>query len=207
MTTRVVAISAGLSDASSSTLLAGRITAAVRQQLAGVDGGASIETVELRPLAHDVIDASITGFASPRLQHVHDLLGAADAVVVVTPIYKASYPGLLKAFFDALEPELLVGKIVLLAATGGTARHSLAIDFALRPLLAYLQAVVVPTGVFASPHDWGSAGALASRVDRAVGELVSLLGGAGSGRTFSDDIDLFSETMLSISDPTRSVPD
>lgn len=199
--TRVVVVSAGVSEASSSTLLAGQIASAITR----ADAAVSIEKVELRPLAHDVIDASITGFASPRLQHVHDLLAQADALVVVSPIYKASFTGLFKAFFDALDQDVLVGKTVLLAATGGTARHSLALDMSMRPLFAYLQAVVVPTGVFASPHDWGSdgAGALASRVERAVGELLSLLGGSGSGRSASDDIDLFSETMLSISDPLR----
>ncbi|MFT4187375.1 MAG: NAD(P)H-dependent oxidoreductase [Aeromicrobium sp.] len=198
--TRVVIVSSGMSEASSSTLLAGQFADA----LGRLGEGVSVETVELRPLAHDVVDASITGFASPRLQHVHDLLAAAG-VVVVTPIYKASYPGLFKAFVDALDQDVLIGKTVLLAATGGTARHSLAIDFALRPLFAYLQAVVVPTGVFASPHDWGSAGssALAGRVDRAVGELLSLLSGSGSGRTPDDEIDLFSDTMLSVSDPGR----
>ncbi|WP_229052603.1 CE1759 family FMN reductase [Aeromicrobium sp. Leaf350] len=199
--TRVVVVSAGVSDASSSTLLAQQIASAIGR----ADAQVSIESVELRPLSHDVIDASITGFASPRLQHVHDLLAQADGVVVVTPIYKASYTGLFKAFFDALEQDVLVGKVVLLAATGGTARHSLALDYAMRPLFAYLQSVVVPTGVFASPHDWGSegSGALTSRVERAVDELLSLLGGTGSGRSSSDDIDLFSETMLSISDPRR----
>lgn len=199
--TRVVVVSAGVSDASSSTLLAGQVASAITR----ADRSTSIEIVELRPLAHDVIDASITDFASPRLQHVHDLLAQADALVVVSPIYKASFTGLFKAFFDALDQDVLVGKTVLLAATGGTARHSLALDMSMRPLFAYLQAVVVPTGVFASPHDWGSdgVGALTSRVERAVGELLSLLGGSGSGRSASDDIDLFSETMLSISDPHR----
>ena len=199
--TRIVVVSAGVSDASSSTLLAGQIASAITR----ADAAVSIETVELRPLAHDVIDASITGFASPRLQHVHDLISQADGLVVVSPVYKASYTGLFKAFFDAIDQDVLVGKVVLLGATGGTARHSLALDFAMRPLFAYLQAVVVPTGVFASPHDWGSegAGALESRVERAVGEMASLLGGSGSGRSVSDDIDLFSETMLSISDPRR----
>lgn len=202
--TRVVAVSAGLSDSSSSTLLAGRITAAIGRRLGGVGGaGVSVETIELRPLAHEIIDASITGFAAPRLQHAHDLLAEADAIVVVTPIYQASYPGLFKAFFDPMEATLLTGKPVLLAATGGTARHSLAIDVALRPLFAYLQTFVMPTGVFASPHDWGSegAGALESRIERAVGELASVLEGGGTGRAHVDDIDLFSETMLSISDP------
>lgn len=205
MSTKIVAMSAGLSDSSSSSLLASRITATIGRTV----DDASVEIIELRPLAHDVIDASVTAFASPKLQHAYDLLGAADAIVVVTPIYQASYPGLFKAFFDPIEEGLLVGKPMLLAATGGTARHSLAIDVALRPLFAYLQAMVVPTGVFASPHDWGSdgSGALESRIDRAVGELVSLLGGAGTGRAYSDDIDLFSETMLSISDPSRPAPD
>ncbi len=171
--TRVVIVSAGLGNPSTTRLLADQLAAGVRR----ADTTASIEVVELRPLAHDVVDATLSGFASPRLQHV----------------------------VDVLEPDALVGKPVLLGATGGTARHSLAVEYAMRPLMAYLQAVPVPTGVFASPHDWSAdgEGALTTRVDRAVGELMSMLRGAGTGRTRNDDIDLFSETMLSISDPQR----
>ncbi|WP_344710484.1 CE1759 family FMN reductase, partial [Aeromicrobium flavum] len=163
----------------------------------------SIEVVNLRDFAHEITDAALTGFAAPRLQHVYDQVGAADALIVVVPTFKASYPGLFKSFVDALDNDALIGKVVLLAATGGTARHSMVIDFALRPLFAYLQSVIVPTGVFASPHDWGSAGegTLQSRIERAAGELASLLAGAGSGRSKDDEIDLFSETMLSISQP------
>lgn len=202
MTTRIVAISAGLSDASSTTLLARRYGEAI----AHAEPGASFEVVALRDLAHDITDAALVGFASPRLQHVIDQVAAADALVVVTPTYKASYPGLFKSFFDVIDAEQLTGKPVALAATGGTARHSLVIDFAMRPLFAYLQTMAVPTGVFASPHDWGSdesggAGALGRRVERAVAELLSIASGGGTGRTFDGSIDLFSETMLSISDP------
>ncbi len=201
MTTRVVAISAGLSDASSTTLLARRYGEAIAQ----AEPGASFEVLALRDLAHDITDAALVGFASPRLQHVIDQVVAADALVVVTPTYKASYPGLFKSFFDVIDAEQLTGKPVALAATGGTARHSLVIDFAMRPLFAYLQTMAVPTGVFASPHDWGtgesSTSALGQRVERAVGELLSITHGGGTGRTFDDSIDLFSETMLSISDP------
>ncbi len=199
--TRVVAISAGLSDPSTSRLLADRITAAVGDRLPGV----SVETIELRPIAHEITDAALSGYAGPRVQDAIDKVGAADALVVVSPIFKASYTGLFKSFVDVLEPDLIIGKPVLLAATGGTARHSLAIDLALRPLFAYLQAFVLPTGVFASPHDWGSEGtsALSTRIDRAVGELVSVLEGGGTGRSREEGIDLFSETMLSISDPPR----
>ena len=197
--TSIVAISAGLSDASTTRLLADRFVESVRKQY----GDASVEVVSLRELAHEITDATLTGFAPPRLQSVIDKVVAADGLIVVTPIFKASYPGLFKSFFDVLEADALTGKPVVLAATGGTARHSLAIDFAMRPLFAYMQALVVPTGVFASPYDWGSEGAnaLVDRIDRAVAELASLLKGNGTGRGPSDDIDLFSDTFLSISNP------
>lgn len=121
----------------------------------------------------------------------------------MVPIFKASFPGLFKSFIDALEADALTGKPVLLAATGGTARHSLAIDHTLRPLFAYLQALVVPTGVFASSYDWGTDGsnALGQRIDRAANELISLLKGAGTGRSRDDEFDLFSETFRAASNP------
>ena len=197
--TRIVAISAGLSDPSTTRMLADRLVESVGRQY----GDASVEVVSLRELAHDITDATLTGFAPPRLQDAIDKVVAADGLIAVTPIFKASFPGLFKSFFDVLESDALIGKPVLLAATGGTARHSLAIDFALRPLFAYLQALVVPTGVFASPYDWGTEGAnaLGERVDRAAAELVSLLKGAGTGRGPTDEIDLFSESFRSISQP------
>ena len=197
--TTIVAISAGLSDPSTTRMLADRLAASVREQF----GDASVELVSLRELAHDITDATLTGFASPRLQNVIDQVVAADGLIVVTPIFKASYPGLFKSFVDALDADALVGKPVLLAATGGTARHSLAIDHALRPLFAYMQALVVPTGVFASTYDWGTEGsnALSQRIDRAASELTNLLKGAGTGRTRTDDVDMFSDTFLSISQP------
>jgi FMN reductase len=199
--TKIVAISAGLSDPSTTRMLADRLVASVEQQY----GDASVELVSLRELAHDITDATLTGFAPPRLQTVIDQVVAADGLIVVTPIFKASFPGLFKSFIDVLDAEALTGKPILLAASGGTARHSLAIDHALRPLFAYLQALVVPTGVFASPYDWGTDGAdaLGARVDRAAGELVSLLKGAGTGRGPTDEFDLFSETFLSASQPPR----
>jgi len=195
--TSVIAISAGLSETSSTRLLADRLIESFGRQF----GDASVELVTLRELAHDIVDASLTGFASPRLQDVLDKVGAADGLIVATPIYKASFPGLFKSFIDVLDPDAVIGKPVLLGATGGTARHSLAIDHSLRPLFAYLQALVVPTGVFASTFDWGTDGAqaLEQRIDRASGELASLLKGAGTGRSRDDDFDLFSDTFLSIS--------
>ncbi len=106
-------------------------------------------------------------------------MAEADAVIAVTPVFSASYSGLFKSFFDVLEDGTLAGKPVLIAATAGTARHSLVLDFAMRPLFAYLRADVVPTGVFAASSDFGSGagvgvggGSLSTRIDRAAGELA-----------------------------------
>lgn len=196
---KIVAISAGMSDASTTRMLADRIADATGKQL----GEATVETVSLRELAHDITDANLTGFASPRLQHVLDEVMAADALIAVTPIFKASYTGLFKSFFDALETDAMIGKPVIVAATGGTARHSLAIDFAMRPLFAYMQTFVMPTGIFASPHDWGTEGknALAGRIDRAAAELAGVLAGAGTGRVRDEEFDMFSESMLAAARP------
>ena len=196
---KIVAISAGMSDASTTRMLADRIAAAAQIRI----DGATVEVVSLRELAHDITDATLTGFASPRLQHVYDSVTAADALIAVTPVFKASYTGLFKSFFDALDNDALIGKPVIVAATGGTARHSLAIDFAMRPLFAHMQSLVMPTGIFASPHDWGTEGtnALAVRIDRAAAELASVLAGARTGRSADEEFDMFSDSMLAAARP------
>lgn len=197
--TRIVAISAGLNDPSTTRMLTDRIADAVQTQL----GEASVEVVTLRELALDIADATLLGFASPRLQNVLDEAMAADALIAVWSIFKASYTGLFKSFFDVLEADALIGKPIIVAATGGTARHSLAIDFALRPLFAHMQALVVPTGIFASPYDWGTGGknALAARIVRAAAELASLLAGAGTGRQRDEEFDMFSDSVVATAWP------
>ena len=137
-----------------------------------------VELVELRPLAHALADHLLTGFPTGELADAIEKVRRADGLVVVTPVFSASYSGLFKTFVDVLEPGVLDGKPVLVAATGGTARHSLVLDHALRPLFSYLHAVVVPTGVFAASEDFGSTdeGHLDKRIRRAAGELAALLG-------------------------------
>ncbi|MGW1617237.1 NAD(P)H-dependent oxidoreductase, partial [Streptomyces sp. NPDC002285] len=88
--------------------------------------------------------------------------------------FSASYSGLFKSFFDVLDPDALTGRPVLIAATGGTARHSLVLDHALRPLFTHLRAVVVPTSVYAASQDWGTE-VLDARIERAAGELARLM--------------------------------
>jgi FMN reductase len=175
---RIAVVSAGLSDPSSTRLLADLLGEATRTALAEGGRAPEIEIIELRPLAHALTDALLTGFATGDLAQAVETVGAADAVIAVTPVFSASYSGLFKTFFDILEPETLEGVPVLIAATAGSARHSLVLDHALRPLFGYLRAVVVPTGVFAASEDWGdtdAAGALRQRVDRAAGQLADLV--------------------------------
>ena len=186
MTARSIAVvTAGLRDPSSSRLLADRLAAATTEALAAEGPRVTVEVIEVRELGHDLINMMLTGFAAPALQVALDTVAAADGVIAVSPIFSGSYNGLFKLFFDALPDTALVGTPVLLGATAGTPRHSLALDHALRPLFAYLRAVVVPTGVFAATDDFGATGAapdgeapLAQRVTRAGGEFAAAVAAA-----------------------------
>ena len=169
--TSIVVVSAGLSVPSSTRLLADRLAASTVAALGDVE----VVNVELRDLAHELTDHLLTGFPGRKLRGAIDAVGAADAVMAVTPVFSASYSGLFKTFFDVLEEGTLDGKPVLVAATAGTARHSLVLEHALRPLFSYLHAVVVPTGVFAATEDFGRSG-LDDRIARATAELAVLLG-------------------------------
>jgi FMN reductase len=169
MTRTVAVVTAGLSQPSSTRLLADQLAAATKAALEDVQ----VEVVELRDLAHQIVDALLTGFPSGALAEAVRLVSDADAVIAVSPIFDASYSGLFKMFFEVLDRNSLDGTPVLIAATAGTARHSLALEFAMRPLFAYLRADVVATAVFAASEDFGSAAdPLTARVERAARELA-----------------------------------
>lgn len=172
---RIAVVSAGLSQPSSTRLLADRLAEATVADLERRGLEVEVTTIELRDLAQDVTNNLLTGFPSPRLAAAIEQVTGADALIAVTPIFTTSYSGLFKSFIDVLDPQSLTGLPVLLGATGGTERHSLAIDYAMRPLFSYLHAVAVPTGVYAASSDWGSAeGALSARIARAASELAAL---------------------------------
>ncbi|MBQ0997064.1 MULTISPECIES: FMN reductase [Streptomyces] len=178
---RLVVVSAGLSVPSSTRLLADRLAAATGRQ-ADVD----VEVVELRELAVEIAQNLTNGFPGRRLAAAIDAVTSADGLIVVTPVFSASYSGLFKSFFDVIDKDALTGMPVLIAATGGTARHSLVLDHALRPLFAHLRAVVVPTGVYAASEDWGAEG-LDGRIERAAGELAALMRGLSATRRPAPD--------------------
>lgn len=173
----IVAISAGLSQPSSTRLLADRLVAATERHLRAAGMEPTVRAIELRGHARDLTDHLLTGFPSPDLQATIDATIGADGLIAVSPIFNASYSGLFKLFFDVVERDGLAGTPVLIAATGGTARHSLALEHAIRPLFAYLGAAVVPTAVYAASEDWGRAGivadgSLVERIERGATELA-----------------------------------
>jgi FMN reductase len=168
-------VSAGLTQPSSTRLLADRLAAATVHELGLLRVRTEVHTVELRDHAHDVVNNMLTGFPATGLKTAIDAVSGADGLIAVTPIFNASYSGLFKSFFDVLGDTVLADKPVLIAATGGTMRHSLALEHALRPLFVYLRGVVVPTSVFAAAEDWAgdsAHGPLDERIKRAARELA-----------------------------------
>ncbi|GAA3759198.1 FMN reductase [Microbacterium kribbense] len=176
---RIAVVAAGLSTPSSTRMLADRLAAATVRHLGESDVEASIDVFELRDHAHEITDNMLTGFAAPALESVINAVVSADALIVVTPIFSTSYSGLFKSFIDIIDKEALAGMPVLIGATAGTPRHSLAIDYAIRPLFAYLHADAVSTGVFAASADWGGGGdgvtSLADRIEKGAAEFAAAI--------------------------------
>src|SRR6201989_869489 len=181
---RLVLVSAGTSDPSSTRLLAVRTADRVKALAARRGHEVTVGVIELREIAADISTALVSQLITPRLQQAITALAEADGIVAAAPVYKASPSGLFSSFFHVLDNDLLIGKPVVLAATAGTARHALVVDDQMRALFAYLRTLPVPTSLFAAPEDWGtSAGepgpgeqdALSKRIDRAAFELVLLM--------------------------------
>jgi FMN reductase len=179
MTRTIAVVTAGVTVPSSSRLLADQIADAVQAQVSDRGEAASFEVIEVRELAGDLASFMTTGgLPTPALVRARDVVSAADGLIAVTPVFSASYSGLFKMFFDALDPDALDGLPVLIGATAGTPRHSLVLDHAMRPLFGYLRTVVVPTGVFAATEDFGGStggDGLEPRIARAAAELASLV--------------------------------
>ncbi|MFE5510382.1 MULTISPECIES: FMN reductase [unclassified Streptomyces] len=202
-TLKLVAVSAGLSSPSSTRLLADRLLRAARYRLAEQEYAVDVEVVELRDLAVDIANNFVTGFPSGRLREAIDTVTGADGVIAVTPVFTASYSGLFKSFFDLVDPAALTGVPVLIGATGGTARHSLVLDHALRPLFAYLRALTVPTAVYAASEDWGSGGdeyteGLPARINRAGYEFADAVAARPAREADEDEVVPFERQLADL---------
>ncbi|MHC5306486.1 FMN reductase [Bartonella sp. LJL80] len=113
-------------------------------------------------------------------RNIIDELASADALIIGSPVYKGSYPGLFKHFIDLIEPELLYGKPILLAASGGGDRHALMVEHQLRPLFGFFMAHSLPTAIYAAARDFNDSGEIATadlllRIDKAISQLAPFL--------------------------------
>ena len=164
---------------SGSPSLNSRSLALMRLALARLDGTVREDrTILVRDLpAQALVHAD---FGNAAIAAAVARVERAEVLVISTPIYKAAYSGLLKAFLDLLPQDALRGKLVLPLATGGSLAHFLSLDYALKPVLAALGARDILDGVFATDDQMrvGSCGGfipdaqLVARIDRALQPLA-----------------------------------
>lgn len=186
-TRHIAVVAAGLSDPSSTSMLAKQLSQATADALAERGYRAVVHHFELREVATDIADSLVTFSRSEQLSEMIAEVEQADAVITVSPVFKASYSGLFKSFWDLVDNEALRGIPVQLGATGGSPRHSLVIDNSMRPLFSYLRMRVMPVGVYAATEDWGAtdqardshttesnASYLSQRISQAGGDLAEV---------------------------------
>lgn len=139
---------------------------------------AQTKLLEVADFGADLGRARSTKDLSPEAQANLQALLSADALIVAAPVYKASYPGLFKHLFDLIDPQALLRKPVLIAATGGGEKHALAVEHQLRPLFAFFEARVLSTAVHVSDRDFTdgvlTGEAALARLNRAVEEFNDL---------------------------------
>lgn len=170
----LLVVSAGLSNPSSTTKVGMSIAHAVAAQVDDLE----VKSIELRDLAVDLAEFMTTGDQpSKALKDALDALESASGLVAISPVFKASYSGVFKMFFDAADPLAIQGTPVVVAATAGSARHSLMLEHSMRPLFSFLKAQIMPTAVLAAREDFDSDKAvlLDQRIDRAAKELSEAL--------------------------------
>ena len=149
--------------------------AARRLQPAGIH----VDSVSVYDFPAD--DLLYGNFAAPAVQALQQRVAAAQGVIIATPVYKAAYAGALKVLLDLIPEGGFAGKPVLPLASGGSPGHLLAVDYAIKPVLAALKASEIHQGVFAVDSQIGRgehgelAAELAQRLDVAVDEFAALL--------------------------------
>ncbi|MEH3119824.1 MAG: FMN reductase [Methylorubrum populi] len=149
------------------------------------------ELSRLRPIdlkLYDLVDAG-TGIAVASRSalplpaaRIVEGIESADALIVGSPVYKGSYAGLFKHLIDFVAPDALVGKPVVLTATGGGPRHALVVEHSLRPLFGFFSAQTAPTSVYAGDTEIAegrvSDAIVRARVAQAAAELARLIDAA-----------------------------
>jgi FMN reductase len=168
----ITVINAGVSDPSSTRLLADRIAQKVIDTLRESGTTTTVRSIDLGALAVDIAQGLVSAMPNAKVREAIEQGRARGCDHRRHPVYKAGISGLFKSFADLIDDDLLIAKPVILAATGGSARHAMVVDDQLRPLFAFLRAVPMPTSLYAAPEDWGSTD-LGKRIARAAGNSPS----------------------------------
>ncbi|WP_449397088.1 CE1759 family FMN reductase [Devosia riboflavina] len=182
---RLVVINAGVSDPSSTRLLADQVAQKSIEAFEAAGLKTNLNVIDLAPLATDIARAIVAGFPGEKLVAVFAQLAEADAVIAAAPVYKAGLSGLFKSFVDLMDDDLLIARPIILVATAGSARHSMVLDDHMRALFAFMRAIPTPTSIFAAPEDW-SAPELGRRITRAARELSAFVT-SGVGRDIAGE--------------------
>lgn len=176
---RVVAVSGSLHEPSKTTALLRAIADAVAAR-----ADAEVQLIELTVIGPSLAGALRREQLPARIEEQLVAIEQADLLIVGSPVYRASFTGLFKHLFDFVEQYALVGKPVLLAATGGGERHALMIEHQLRPLFAFFQALTLPLGVYASNTDFDgyrvASDVLEARIALAADRALPLVGYAAT---------------------------
>ncbi len=176
---RVVAVSGSLHEPSKTTALVRAIAAAVAER-----AEVEVQVIELTDIGPELAGALRRDQLPARVEEQLRAIETADLLIVGSPVYRASFTGLFKHLFDFVGQYELVGKPVLLAATGGGERHALIIEHQLRPLFAFFQALTLPLGVYASDTDFAgyeiASDVLHSRIALAAERALPLVGYAAT---------------------------
>jgi FMN reductase len=175
MARRIVGISGNITRPSRTNLLVKTILAEIARR--GLGDTACYDLIDAGP----ALGAAVSRRDAPEpLEHVWREIETCDVLVVGSPVYKGSYTGLLKHLFDLLDIKALVGRPVLLAATGRIDHYAMVIDHQLRPLFGFFGALTLPLGVFVTEKDFVTATEFTDdvppRIAAAVDHLAVSLG-------------------------------
>ncbi|WP_334149096.1 NAD(P)H-dependent oxidoreductase [Hyphomicrobium sp.] len=141
--------------------------------------------ISLAATGRDIMSGLTRLDISPEGEKAVQLAERADLLIVGTPIFRASYTGLLKHFFDLVDIDAMRGRKVVLCATGGSTMHGLVLEHQLRPLMSFFSMMTVPTTLYAVGEDVQDGKIanvlLRARIDRVVSEVRSLFAHADCG--------------------------
>lgn len=176
---RIVAVSGSLHEPSKTTALLRAIAEEIADR-----ADCEVQLIELAVVGPKLAGALRREDLPLHIEEQLVAIEQADLLIVGSPVYRASFTGLFKHLFDFVGQYELVGKPVLLAATGGGERHALMIEHQLRPLFSFFQALTLPVGVYASNTDFDgyqiSSEVLKGRIALAADRALPLVGYAAS---------------------------